>query len=304
MFSWFRRKQVDPAATAPATAPASAPGNGGGGRAMAGSPPQSPSRPGENPANPGLAPRGRVKLADGRRQWAEEFDCVQLLAGLLADNGHQPRVEGDVIIEGSTQLSLRPLMAAVEAIPGKGIQTVTTIEVKHPAVIPSAVFEFQHSTGEDVRGSIGAGFDQWCKTDLVTLADVIRPEPKQCTLMTMELPAKGDRPAMKRRIVLGPVAHLQQHPPDPADGPEEHPFCPCCLLTQSMKAFMPLIESPGLFALRLFAMRDADDKPGADCRVNGEDFDDGKAHLERYATTWPGRGFEFRRQYVVIQDAT
>jgi hypothetical protein len=39
----------------------------------------------------------------------------------------------------------------------------------------------------------------------------------------------------------------------------------------------------------------------ADCRVNGEDWSAGAEALRAYVTRWPDRGFEFRKQYVVIQ---
>ncbi len=34
--------------------------------------------------------------------------------------------------------------------------------------------------------------------------------------------------------------------------------------------------------------------------MNGEDFEPGKAALRKYAATWPDRGVEFRKQYVVV----
>jgi hypothetical protein len=239
MFSWFRR----PRPAAPAHPPTS-PHTGGGPAGAADRP--APPRVGENPANPGVAPRGSFKRSQTGHTRAEEFDCVQLLARLLADHGHEPRVEGDVVTDQATGLTFRPLLAAFQPIPNKGAQTISTIEVKHATLIPSPVFEFQHSTGDTPLASIQSGFDQWCKTDLPALADATRPEPRHCTIMKFASEAKGDRPAIKRRLVLGPVAHVQQHPPDAPGGQEEHPFCPCCLLTRSWEAFRPQIESPGL----------------------------------------------------------
>ena len=46
--------------------------------------------------------------------------------------------------------------------------------------------------------------------------------------------------------------------------------------------------------------RDQDGTAGADCRINGEDYEPGMAALRAYVATWPGRGFEFRKQYVFI----
>ena len=83
--------------------------------------------------------------------------------------------------------------------------------------------------------------------------------------------------------------------------PEEHPFCPCCLLTRSWEAFRELIEGDGFYGLRLFAMRDPEGNPRADCRVNGAEWERGKQALREYVRTWPGAGVEFRKQFVVLQ---
>ena len=87
----------------------------------------------------------------------------------------------------------------------------------------------------------------------------------------------------------------------PEDTSEEHPFCPCCLLTKSFEAFRELIEGNGFYGLRLFAARDAEGELQADCRVNGDDWDKGAQALREYARTWPEAGYEFRKQYVVLQ---
>jgi hypothetical protein len=44
----------------------------------------------------------------------------------------------------------------------------------------------------------------------------------------------------------------------------------------------------------------------ADCRVNGEDYGPGREALLRHIATWPDRGVEFRKQFVIMQtvDAT
>jgi hypothetical protein len=35
--------------------------------------------------------------------------------------------------------------------------------------------------------------------------------------------------------------------------------------------------------------------------VNGEDFEPGRAALAKWVEKWPSRGFEFRKQYVILQ---
>jgi hypothetical protein len=116
--------------------------------------------------------------------------------------------------------------------------------------------------------------------------------------MEMTFPPKDGKPERVRRAVLGPVTHMSQTPPDAA---EEHPFCPCCLLTNCFDAFEDLITADAFYGLRLFALRDGDGKPGADCRINGEDWEKGAEALRAYARTWSALGYEFRKQYVVLQ---
>ena len=81
----------------------------------------------------------------------------------------------------------------------------------------------------------------------------------------------------------------------------EHPFCPCCFLTNTFDAFKALMESDRFYGIRLFAARGEDGSPQADCRVNGQDWEDGKRALLGYVETWPQAGLEFRKQYVVMQ---
>ena len=52
-------------------------------------------------------------------------------------------------------------------------------------------------------------------------------------------------------IGSGKAADQREH-----EEAEEHPFCPCCLLTGSFEAFRELIEGNGFHGLRLFAARD------------------------------------------------
>ena len=135
--------------------------------------------------------------------------------------------------------------------------------------------------------------------DLPVLLDALRSKPENCTILEFEIPAKDGVPAQKRRVVLGPVSHLVTRP---AEGEaEEHPFCPCCLFTRSGEVLKPKILDGRFYGVRLFAMRGQDGAPGADCRLNGEDWEPGKNALIEYVKSWPDRGVEFRKQYVIIQ---
>jgi hypothetical protein len=180
---------------------------------------------------------------------------------------------------------------------------VTTIEVTHSEHFPQGVFEFQHATGDTIEDSIRCGVEQWAKTDLVALLDALRPKAETCMTMEISFPEAEGKPARFRRAVLSPVTHLQLKPPaQQAGADDEHPFCPCCLLTRSFEAFKGLFENDGFFGIRLFAARDQDGSPQADCRVNGMDWEAGAVALRQYVETWPGEGYEFRKQYVVLHN--
>jgi hypothetical protein len=182
-----------------------------------------------------------------------------------------------------------------------GVQTLTTVEVTHPAGIPAGVFEFQHSTGDNVLQSLAKGFDQWMQLDLPVFLDALRTKPETCTFIEYDFPAEGNTAARKRRVILGPASSFASRP---ADGQkEEHPFCPCCLFTHSMEVMKPKISDSLFYGIRMFAMRNEVGAPGADCRLNGLDWDHGKNALIGYAKSWPDRGMEFRKQYVAIQTA-
>jgi len=173
--------------------------------------------------------------------------------------------------------------------------------VRHPHKFPITFFEYQHSFGETAEVSTRNGFRDWSKLDLPTILDATKTELKNCTALEMEFP--NGKP---RRIVLGPVSvwgRPKTAETNPAGIDEGHPpFCPCCLFVNSFEAFKGLVESSQFAAIRLFATRGDDGAVQADCRMNGEDFPDGASALMRYASSWPGLGFEARKQYVIVQD--
>jgi hypothetical protein len=71
---------------------------------------------------------------------------VTTLERLLTERGRSARVEDSIVLDVDSQLSLRPLLSSMQ--PGSnGVQTSTTIEIKHPTRIVSPVFEYQHSAG-------------------------------------------------------------------------------------------------------------------------------------------------------------
>ncbi len=183
-------------------------------------------------------------------------------------------------------------------------RTCTRIHVSHAEYFPQGLSEYQHAMGTSEVLAMTEGFRTWARMDLLALLDATREFPKNCTVIEMNVASETDAAAGKavyRQVILGPVAHLATLPAPKLK--EEHPFCPCCLFTESMPAFHDLLQSNQFLGVRLFASRDNEGKLAADCRVNGEDFLAATEHLQHYAEKWPQRGLEFRKQYVVIRSS-
>ena len=81
-------------------------------------------------------------------------------------------------------------------------------------------------------------------------------------------------------------------------------FCPCCLFTNSMEAFDDQIkDTEKNYAIRLFAMKDANGEIKADCRINGEEYPQAEEYLKKYASTWKDCDIvKFRKQYIIIRN--
>ena len=254
------------------------------------------------PANPGMGIEAKVAFSNGERSWSEEVNLVSLAATAFKSRGCQVANQKTWLLHSESGYMIQPQLVAIQPLEDGGVQTTTTVQCNHPTLVPDGVFEYQHSTGDNLDDSISKGLDQWLQTDFIPLLDAARLKPESCTMLEMTFPA-DDRPARVRRAILGPVAHVVQNPParPEGNGSEEHPFCPCCLLTNSFEAFRELIEGDGFYGLRLFAMRSPEGAPEADCRVNGEDWERGAQALREYVHTWPEAGFEFRKQYVVLR---
>jgi hypothetical protein len=277
VFSWLRRK---PPAPPPAAEPAPV------------------ARKGDNPANPGIASKMTWTFANGGRTWQEPMDLVQTLARVLRERGREVTTDEFLVIDAESQLVLRPLLQSMEP-GGRGpTKTNTTIEITHPIRILSPVFEYQHSMGKNLEESLVTGFRQWYDLDFVALCDAVREKAEKCQEMLVE--PLGD-PGRKLRITLGPAICQRERQPAASAAGGDHEFCPCCLFTRSLKAFQPLLASPGFHAIRLFALKNPKGQVAADCRVDGEDHAEGQKALIEYANTWPAAGMEYRKQYVLVQ---
>ena len=253
--------------------------------------------------NPGIGVDAKVAFANGQRTWSEEVNLVSVAVAEFKKQGYSVTNQKTRQEHPDSGFMILPQLVGLEPLNDGGVRTVTTMQVNHATLPPGGVFEYQHSAGNNTAESISKGFDQWLRTDFVPLLEALRPTPGSCMTLVMDFPAREGKPARTRRAILGPVAHFMEKPPAQAKEsvPEEHPFCACCLLTKSFEAFREFIEGDGFFCLRLFAARDTDGKPQADCRVNGEDWEQGAQALRNYAQTWPAAGYEFRKQYVVLQ---
>ncbi len=254
-------------------------------------------QPKSRPTNPGRGHQLRVGFANADRTWAESADLVTCFSDTLRGLGHATSVKSHWLeLEGFT---LQPQIVSFQPVEPAGVRTATTVEVAHP-LLTGGLFEYQHSAGDNLVDSLSKGFKGWADLDLPVFLDALRAKPKVCTFLEMTLPVTALRPAvLHRRVVLGPPIHLAKEAG--GVGQEPHPFCPCCLYTNSHEAFKGLVESDGFFGIRLFAMRGADGRLQADCRVNGEDWPAGVEALVRYGESWPQRGFEFRKQYLGLQ---
>jgi len=250
------------------------------------------------PNNPGRAAEFKVALAGDWGSRTESINGVGLLAAAVRKHGHRVKDRKTWLEHEETGYAFLPQLVDLVPLDDGGVRTVSTVQVNHPALVPEGAFEYQHSAGNTAAISIESGFENWVLGDFPVLLDAARPKPSGCTRLEMEFPAKDGTPARKRRVILGPVAHFRQHPP--ADKTEEHPFCPCCMFTSTAEAFKELLEESRFCGLRFYAARDENGMPQADCRINGEDWEQGAEALREYAATWPEAGFEFRRQYAVL----
>jgi len=256
-----------------------------------------PEPPARAKENPGLGHWARMAFANGQRSWTESADLLTSLAAALDSLGHKHKVRREWL-ELESGFLLVPHVVQVIPREPSGVQTISTIQISHPTLVPEGVFEWQHSWGDDVPKSFAAGLKAWVLADLPVFLDCLLETPGQCMVLQPNAEGSSLLPP-RRRVVLGPNTHFAKQP---APEGEEHGFCPCCLFTNSLDAFRDLLDKDAFFGIRLYAARGQDGKTAeADCRVNGIDFPAGVAGLIRYAQTWPDRGLEFRKQYVAVQ---
>ncbi len=217
-------------------------------------------------------------------------EVIELAARCMEQRGHAVTRHDTWLQHRDSGLVITPLL--LESHPSKAlVRSLVVVTTSHPRLPRDGVLEYQHAVGETLSAAVSSGFDQWTQVDFVVFLDALRDRPEQCQTFEIEFP-RDPGSALTRRAVLGPVGHLAAHPERAADD-AGHPFCPCCLLTNTFAAFQPFVEADGFFG--------EVGSTQADCRVNGHDWESGKHALRRYAETWPQAGFELRKQYVILQ---
>ncbi len=236
-----------------------------------------------------------------------EQDVVQLAALVLEQRGHSVTRHETWLEHRGTKFVFMPRLIELHPLKDGGVRSVTTIAATHPEFASNGIFEYQHATGDGVIDAVCRGFDDWAQGDLVVLMDAERDKAEHCATFEMTFPPRDGMAPLNRRALLGPIAHFVKGPPGAAtpehgSKTEDHPFCPCCLLTNTFEAFRSFIEVDGFFGIRLVAVRNETGSPQADCRVNGEDWQLGARALCDYVNRWPQFGYELRKQYVVLQN--
>lgn len=259
---------------------------------------QSITPPPPDPENPGRGPTIKVAFANGDRSWTEDADLLSSLAEALSAAGH-PIVRRKSWIEVKRDFTIVPQVIAVHPLEDGGVRTSSTLQVAHTTLVPGGVFEYQYSTGDDIKSAFRKGFEAWVASDLPVFLDALLEKPDQCMTMQKSSGAPSS-PDGDRRVIFGPPEHVVSYSNLP--GKESHDFCPCCLFTNTHEAFKEILAGTSFHGIRLFAVRNADGSLEADCRVDGREWQAGKEALLQYAGTWPDRGFEYRKQYVGIQN--
>ncbi|WP_051945667.1 DUF6348 family protein [Verrucomicrobium sp. BvORR106] len=259
---------------------------------------QSITPPQPDPENPGRGHTIKVGFANGDRSWTEEADLLSSLAEALSAAGHSI-VRRKSWIEVNRDFTIMPQVIAVHPLEDGGVRTSSTLQVAHRTLVPAGVFEYQYATGDDIKSALQKAFETWAASDLPVFLDALIEKPDQCMTMQMtsDTPAGSDG---DRRVIFGPPAHAVSY--SSLTNEESHDFCPCCLFTNTHEAFKEILAGTSFHGIRLFAVRNADGSLEADCRVDGREWQAGEEALLQYAETWPDRGFEYRKQYVGIQN--
>jgi hypothetical protein len=273
-----------------------------------------------NPDNPGkstIYDFKRYKKSKRRSKASGQIiDLIDLLSDVLLTYGQKATREGNWLRLDNGFWFL-PQWVSSKVIDGS-IFTTTTVEINHQTFIPNGFLDYQHV---DVTNSIAASFltglNQWVQICAVPLFDSLLTKPKNSNYVVIEFPNDADG-AMTgsdysseknrlRRIIFGPVVHSElssdadfQKDVNPSN--EHGEFCPCCLLKRLDDVFMPILNSDDYTIIQLSAFRDLDGIIKTTCYVNGKDFKAGRDALMEDTKTWPHRGGESRKNFIIVQN--
>jgi hypothetical protein len=225
-------------------------------------------------------------------------DVVQLAADVMAQRGY-PVVRRDGLLEHpDSGFAITPVL--LDTYPaGPLVHSTTTVTTSHPRLVPQGVFEYQHARDKTLADAVRDGFDQWVQLDFAVLLDALRDPLEYCQGIEITFP-QIDGPDLRRRAC--PRSDRTCCPvPGMSGSRRRASLLPVLLPDQHIDAFRPLMESNRFYGIRFYAARGDDGAPLADCRVNGEDWEDGKRALLGYVDKWPQAGLELRKQYIVMQ---
>ena len=248
--------------------------------------------------NPGKGTSIRVGFANAQRNWSEEADALESLCAVLAARETKFK-RGETHLELENGLIARPQFVVLRPRDDQTVNTITTVEINHPVLCPQGTFEYQHAVGSTVADSLQKGFQSWADVDLPVFMDALGNKPPTYPALQLGGPNNPEAAGKRREVIFGPIAHYVADKATSTEG--GHDFCPCCLFTNTHEAFLDQVQNEEFHGIRLFASRDAKGVAQADCRINGLPWDPGAAALLKYIATWPNRGFELRKQFVVIR---
>ena len=201
---------------------------------------------------------------------------------------------------------LFPLLIALSHDEDNGFKISATIQIHHKEIFPEGIFEYVYPQKQATNLTDGLFdlFKTWVDLDWETLADCLNL--KNSKYMSVEIELKD----VVKHIFYGSVLSYPNVDAEKlkAKGIDPDPyideFCPCCLFTNSMEAFDDQIkDTEKNYAVRLFAMKNANGEIKADCRINGEEYPQAEEYLKKYASTWKDCDIiKFRKQYVIIRN--
>ena len=266
---------------------------------------------------------GRTTMLQSSNPKYPDIIIAQFLYDLLIEKGW--KVEMLQSINGYTWLYIKtnfstdevyyllPLLNWLDSESQEGkVRVSTTIQIHHDRLFPKGIFEYQYSLYFDnFRDALTNAFRSWIILDWETLTDAVNSGNAKHMEQMIEM-VYGEKGTIKKHLFYGPVVSYPNFDTEKSikEGTDLDKyideFCPCCLFTNSLKAFSKQMESKGEnYAIRLFAMKNPDGTLDADCRINGKEYPEAEEYLKKYAETWKDYELvKFRKQYVIIKDSS